>query len=413
MFEKVKSLFKDESIKVLGANFFSLFVLKGFNYLLPLLIFPYLIRVLGVEKFGLVAFSQSLIMYFVIFVDFGFSLSAVKEVSVFREDKQMVEEIFSSVIIIKFFILVISLLILLFLVSFVPKFKKEALFHFLMFGFVVGQAFFPVWFFQGMERMKYITILDVLGKIFFTVLVFLFIKDVGDYILVALFYGVSSVLVGIIAFVFALRVFKIRLKFPSLKSILFYFRKTLHFFLSRVSVSLYTNSNTFVIGLALGNEAAGMYAAAEKIFFAASSLYQPLTNALYPFMAKTRNKSFFKNLFKWVVVFNLFVFGLIFLLSPHIITLVMGTQYPQTVAVLRILSLTGVFIVPAVLIGYPYLAAFGYEEITNNSVIIASVFHVMLLMVFMPWLSIYLVAFFTIVTQLIVLGIRLYGIKRI
>ncbi len=413
MLQEISGFLRDSEIKRVFFNFISLFFLKGANYLLPFLTYPYLMRVLSVERFGLIVFSQALIMIFAVVVDFGFGLSAVKEVSLHRDNREKLEEIFNSVLVIKLLLVLLSFLILLLLVFFVPRFSINRIFYLLCFLYVPGIAIFPIYFFQGVERMKYITIIDLAGKSLYTLLVFLFVKGDTQYILVAFFYGVSALLSGICGMFVVFIVFKIKFFFPDFRSIFYYFKKTFHFFLSRVSVSLYTHANTFVVGIVMGNAMAGLYSAAEKLIFAATSLYQPFVNAIYPYMAKRRNKKFFGFIFKLIVSANTILFSLVFLFAPQIINLVYGKNLVLSFRVLKIMSLTGILMVPAVLLGYPYLAAFGDDRLANNSVIIASVIHIVLLFVFVPFFNVYGVAWLTVLSQVIVLGTRIYGVIRL
>ena len=112
MINKIKNMVNSEDKKRLASNFFSLSVLQVFTYVLPLLTLPYLVRVLGVETFGLVAFATAFITFFNILVDYGFNLSATREVSIHRENKDKITEIYSSVLSIKFILIFVSLIIL-------------------------------------------------------------------------------------------------------------------------------------------------------------------------------------------------------------------------------------------------------------------------------------------------------------
>ena len=178
--------------KRLLSNLFSLSALRGANLILPLIVLPYLVRVLGVENFGLINFSLSIIMYFNILVSFGFELSATREISIHRENSKKVSEIFSAVMVIKGILFIISFFILSILILFIDTLHEHIMLYYATFGIVAGNVLFPRWFFQGMERMKFITIINVTSRIIFTILIFVLVRDNEDFIYVPILNSLAN-----------------------------------------------------------------------------------------------------------------------------------------------------------------------------------------------------------------------------
>jgi polysaccharide transporter, PST family len=411
MISKLRGLSDDK--KNLLSNVFSLSVLQGASYILPLITLPYLVRVLGAEKFGLVAFAQAFVQYFVILTDYGFDLSATKEISIHREDKQKVSEIFISVLAVKFALMVLSLVLLCVVVFSFSKFKSDWQIYFMAFGMVVGQVLFPVWLFQGMERMKYIVLLNLASKFFFTILIFVVVRKTADYIYVPLITSCGFILSGFFGQWLAFRNFGIKRNFPTIDCLWSRLKDSTQFFLSRASVSIYTSSNVFFLGLFTNNATVGYYSAAEKLYVAFQCIYQPLTSAIYPYMAKHRNITLYKKVFKLCLALNSISCILLFIFSSYIITLLFGKDFQQSVLVLRIFSVSLIFVVPSILMAYPFLAALGFARYANGSVIVGSLFHLIILIIVSSfYISIWFVAVLSAITQIMVLIIRLYAIIK-
>ena len=200
-------------------NFFSLSFLQAASYILPLITLPYLVRVLGVEKFGLIAFAQAFIQYFVVLTDYGFDLSATREVSIHRGNKEKLSVIVSSVFVIKSLFLIISMVILAVVLLMVPKFRMDWLIYVFSFGIVFDNVLFPVWFFQGIENMKYITIRNVVAKLVFTLLIFVFIREQSDYLKVPLINSLGMIVSGIIGAIPVFFSFGLSFRRPRLEDI--------------------------------------------------------------------------------------------------------------------------------------------------------------------------------------------------
>ncbi|MBC7080594.1 MAG: oligosaccharide flippase family protein, partial [Methanothrix sp.] len=156
---KLLKLLRSDEYRVISENFLSLSLLQILVYVMPLITLPYLTRTLGVANYGLVNFAMAFNAYFQVLTDYGFGLSAVREISINREDKKKISNIFSSVMIIKGVLTIISFLILTVIVFSYQKFTQHWPLYLFAFGIVIGTTLSPTWFYQGMERMKYITIL--------------------------------------------------------------------------------------------------------------------------------------------------------------------------------------------------------------------------------------------------------------
>lgn len=177
------SLAKTENRTFL-ANASFLALMQAANSFLPLLTVPFLVRVLGVELFGQLAFVTAVMYYFFVLTDYGFNLTATRDISINRSDINKVNEIYTCVFFIKAVLIGMSFLLLMVGFFVFPTVIENWPLYLCSFFVIVWQSLFPTWFFQGMEKMKYITYLSVLAKILFTVGIFVFVQGPEDYLLV-------------------------------------------------------------------------------------------------------------------------------------------------------------------------------------------------------------------------------------
>lgn len=398
----------------LAGNFLSLLALQGVNYILPLITVPYLFRVLNVETYGLINFATAFIQYFIVFTDFGYNLSATKLVAEEVSKNGDVSKVFNRVMCSKILLLLVSFLVLLFIIFTFGKFSDHKMLYLYSFGMAVGNVLFPVWFFLGMEKMKFITIITIVTRVLSLAPIFIFVHAADDYLLVPVINSGGAILSGIISLWVVMSIFKIRFYVPPLQEIIASLKHSSHFFASRVSVSLYTVSNSFVLGLFGTNTMVGYYSAAEKLFIAIQSAYIPVNNSLYPYMTKTKNVPLFKKILLYVTILNVAGICVLLFVTAPVVYLIYGITDAESVLTLKLLLIACLVIVPSILLGYPFLGALGYSKYTNQSVIISSLFHLagLAALVITGTLSIYAVAGMVIITETIVLSIRLWGVRK-
>lgn len=326
-------------------NFFSLSVLQFATYLAPLITLPYLVRILGPSRFGLVELARAISMYFILVTDYGFDLSATQEISVHRDNPRRLSEIFSAVLLLKLFLTVLSFVALAAGVLAVPKLRGDWPVYLLAFGTVVGQSLFPVWLFQGLERMKYTAVLTILSKLAVVVAIFAFIRQGSDYIYVPVVYSGGTIAMGVAGLLVALWVFPVRLILPSRAILKRELVDGWHLFVSRMSVSLYTTSNTVILGLFASNTVVAYYVAGEKIVRAIQGLQFPLAQAVFPHIgrlaaeSKTAALAFASRMTRIVGAVTLVMSAGLFLAAGPLTRLALGEQFGDSVLVVRILSL--------------------------------------------------------------------------
>lgn len=274
----------------------SLLSVRMINIIQPLIVLPYLTRVLGPEKFGLIAFAQSFLEYFNVIIDYGFNLTATRAVSIHRDDKQKVNEVFSNVFFTKGLLLVVSMTLMIVVVSVFNKFSADQSLYYYSATLVLGHALFPIWYFQGIEKMKYISIMNLSAKLFFTVCIFFFVKSSDDFIIVPLLNGLGFISVGIISLFIVFNRYKVRLHVPSFKAIKVTLKEGFAIFISNLAPNLYNNSSTVLLGFFANNIVTGYFSGIVKITNFFNTIASVLSQTFYPFLARDK-KSFKKFIF--------------------------------------------------------------------------------------------------------------------
>jgi PST family polysaccharide transporter len=349
MLEKLKNVMKVKEVSTLVANFFSLVVLQVLNVLLPFLTIPYLISKIGLEKFGLLTFVHSLILFLVIFVEYGFNTSTTREISINSHDKKEVERIYSEVFSAKIFLLLICFFLFLMVVFNVDKFRQDYLIYFLYFGIVIGQTLFSLWLFQGLQKMKYVTYVNVFFKTIFTICVFVFVNGVDDIWMVPLFLSAGSLLSGVSSLFIVRFIFGIRYSIPKFQAIKLQLKSGYHLFMAEFYMAVLTYSNVLILGFLSGNVSVGIYSAAEKVIRAAASLLSPVINTLYPHVSKlvyenySEGMAFIRKVKNWGVGIIIIGTIIVFIFADFLFQIIYQnkdiTNLDQSILVFRIMIL--------------------------------------------------------------------------
>ncbi len=359
---------RENSLDRIKKNVLSLYGLQATSLILPMVTVPYLLRMLGANNYGRIAFAQSFIQYFIIFTEYGFNLYLTRIASLQRENIKLLSQIFFAALFIKLGLLIIGFLSLIIFVETVPAINKEQSLIFLLYLSVLGNVFLPVWLFQGLEMMKPLAVIGTGVQFLVMILILLTVNNKEDYQLAVLLQTIGSVSIGVISLIYlkAKNIVVWELPSPELiRSTLFESRLI---FASNVAVSLYSNTTVFVLGLMTGTTTVGYFSAADKLIKVASSLFMPISQSLYPYLARLRYESeakAFSIIANFLKIQGLFSVGIFIYLTydaEYIVKLIFGSDFSGAVIALQIMSAIPFFVGLSNILGILVLMNFDLQE---------------------------------------------------
>ena len=326
--------------RVILENFSFLSILQVSNLLIFLLTIPYLFRVLGKENYGLVVFAQTIAIYFSILVNFGFNVTATRDISIHRQDVHKRTEIISSILLLKLTFFFFSMIILSSIVFFIPLLNTHPKIFYFSMLFCLSEALFPIWYFQGIEKMKYITFINIVVRVISALLLFAFVKQPSDYIYVPFLLGMGSVLGAVFGLYVVFVVHNNRFKLLSVSKLAICVNDNIPLFISNVSSQIYVNANKLIVGSFLGMQDVAIYDIADKIVNLLKVPILLVGQTLFPRVSRDKDVSFVKKSMLLVFVFFLVVYTSVYLFANPVIHLFSGTANPNAAILLRLLAIS-------------------------------------------------------------------------
>lgn len=378
------------------------------NYIFPLLLIPYLSRTLGLEKYGIVALGLGLAQLAFILTDYGFNLSATYKIAKADQDKFVINKVISSVFLCKIGLVFLVVLFLSLFISIDDKYQSSHSFFLLMIIPIIGQAFQPVFFFQGLERMVVISIITSIGRTFYLLSTVVFVTVPDDYVLVGITNGISHLIIAGIEIYILLRM-GYGFLWPGKAQIKTTFFESTPFFWGRAAAAIYSAGGTIFLGFCANPIQVGLYSAAEQLYRGALSLIVPIHQALYPYMVRTRNINVFKKIISAATALSCIGVLIGIYIAPWIIKFIFGKEFFESESILIVFMVAFVFVIPSGLLGFPFLAALGDAKTANRSIMYGGLLQVFLLSVcyLMSWVSALQVAVCVLIVEMMILSIRI------
>lgn len=364
--------------------------MQGANFGLQFLTVPYLVFVLGASEYGRIGIAQAVVSWISVIVDYGFNFTATREISTSRNNPQKVNAIFWEVISIKALFTFLAFIFLLSITTFYQPLKAERNLMLLGFAMVFGQAILPDWFFQGMEDMKYISLVSSIPKALAVIGILFIIHSPSQTESAMLIISGSYIVSGLAGLVFAISVFKIYWVRPNIFNLKAQIKNGFHVFSTSVQGQIITGSSILVIGLVTDKATTGVYTAIEKLIRGILVLSQPFLKSIYPMACQKFAESWpvglaFLAKFLKKIECLVFLLSMIFMIfGSQIVSLIYGKGYYQYGYILLGLAPWIILNINTNFLGIQYLVASGNAGAYNRSFSLACLTSLILYLALAP-----------------------------
>ena len=398
-------LSSSRNARILLTNLLSLSALQLVRYILPLIILPYISSVIGVKRFGDIAIANAMMLVVQAIVNYGFDFTGARDVARMQENKERISQMFSDVIWARCMLFLVAFGVTLFLIYSVPILNELGT---LIIVTVIGVFFtilFPEWLYQGLEQMQYITIINVVARLFFVIAVFCFVKSEEDYLYYPLFNSLSFLVAGVVSMYIIIHNKKIRLLRPHWNNIIIALRDSFDLFVNQLCSYLYQYLPSFFLGVFKSSQSAGVFDAGSRLVQAGTHGMDVITRTFFPYLSKRMSKhALYARLSMSVamLVSLILYFG-----APLLFDIFYTDDFEEGIVVMKVLAISLFFTNLGSVYGVNYLILLGQERILRNVTVVLSLLGVLFLIPAIYYWD-YVGAAYVILSVRGVLGITLY-----
>ena len=377
----------------LRRNIALLSMLQSLNYVTPLVTIPHLVRALGPSHYGLLAFAQALTLYFDVFTDFGFSLSATREVALNRDQPELLRTTFFSTITVRIALMLVSALIYSVIVLSTPRLRTTPLLFASTFLVVVGTALFPVWFFQGLQQLKLPTAAMATSRILTVPSIYLFVHRPEDVVMTGAIQGGVPVLTALMVAPWVWRRLGRRVYRPGLADLVRALCSGWHAFVSNSTLLLSTSSTAVILGFVAGNVQVGYFSAAEKPVKALTALLSPVMQALYPYLTALKEESTelaltcLRRSFRLILLLGLAASVGTLVFAGPVSRLVFGPSFQPSILVIKCLAPLPLLVGIVNVLGLQTMMVFRMDALVTRVLIFCALATLPLLVLLSHWLG--------------------------
>lgn len=388
-----------------------------FNLVTPLLVVPYIVSVCGEENFGKTAVGMAIAFFLIVFIDFGSDIIGVREVSVNRDNPEVLNKIFTTTYAVKGIILLIVLTFASLIFFTFPYFKSEKIMFTLGLSVLIGQFLNPTWFLQGIENVKWITLVNIISKGIYLLGIFFTIKKETDYIYVNLWWGLGMIFSNFLILIWIIKKHRFSFLMVNKEEVFKHIKNDFSMFSSQIFVSLQLYAPVVLISYFGNNLMAGQYRIVEQIIVIFKTYIFLFFNYVFPRVCYLIETDFKRGLKNWVIYNGVnFVFVLISMALFHLFSYEIVAYFnPTNRYVLSNLLEVAVFIPLILAISVPLkqlILALNYKKFYVRLTSIMVVINLLAIVFLLPLFKVYGVFYSLIATDLIVIIFYIYQLKK-
>jgi len=357
-------------------------MLRVFNILSQYILVSFLVRTLGGETYGVFVWAFSIIQYLVIVVNFGFNTYAAKYVTEENNDPNRINTIFSSIMGIKISLFILSSVLLLISLSFFPLLRENSFLLLILLGFAFGEAVFPIWFFQGSEKLEIPTKIVFVFRLLLVITTLWLITQTEHLLRYALLLTISQILIGFCGLVFAITKLKIKIVRFAFSDMANLIKESFAFFIGGLFGKSFNFAAIILIGIYCSMKDVSSFDISFKIIAVMQLPFETLSVVLFPTIARTKNLLLNQKIIFIGFLVSLLFWAFTYWQAAFLMNLLGGAELMEYSSLLQTLSILIPVVVLTYLLGPNTLIAFGHQNHFNYSFIIPSTIYILILLFF-------------------------------
>ncbi|AXT57330.1 hypothetical protein D1815_16850 [Aquimarina sp. AD1] len=407
--KKLTNLFPEETKRIFS-NFGYLSVIQVFNLIFPLIIYPYLIRTVGKENYGIILFAQSITIFFGLLINYGFHFYGTNKVSTNRDSKKSLGKIVSTIFTIQVVFYLVSILLLFVIIFFTDQFSREPLILLFASYLCLNEIMIPVWYFQGIENMKFIAICNFLSKLVSFILIFILVNETQDYTNILVAYFIGALISGVFSFYKIFVMDKIKFLLPKRIEIKETLKESFPLFMSHILGGVTAKSNSFLIGRFVGTVELAYYDLAEKLVNLSAMFFRNFSNAIFPNVAKSKNFKLARKALHISLVLSFVAIIILYLMSDWVVIFLGGIEMLPTTDYLFILSFSIINRAVGPIINTSILVVNNLNKLLGYSFVVAFVSYCIgvLLLFYFEMITSFNIVYVFLMSVLMMLTYRIY-----